>query len=150
MILTNSKERTRFLKFTVVGGLGALVDFGTFNLLISLFGVPPILANMVSFSAAVTSNFTWNRYWTYPDSRGKNMTAQLGQFALVNLIGLLIRTPIFAVLHLPLQTAFEKTPLALPLSSEVLGNNLALAAAVGTVLFWNFFVNRYWTYSDVE
>ena len=74
----------------------------------------------------------------------------MGQFALVNLIGLLIRTPIFAVLHLPLQTVFEEAFLSLPLSPEVLGNNLALAVAVGIVLFWNFFVNRYWTYSDVE
>jgi putative flippase GtrA len=30
------------------------------------------------------------------------------------------------------------------------GKNLALALAVGIVMFWNFFVNRYWTYSDVD
>ncbi len=32
-ILTNSQERTRFLKFMAVGAFGALVDFGIANLL---------------------------------------------------------------------------------------------------------------------
>ncbi|HHH81822.1 MAG TPA: hypothetical protein ENL35_02400 [Chloroflexi bacterium] len=31
-----------------------------------------------------------------------------------------------------------------------LGRNLALALAVIVVLFWNFGVNRVWTYSDVS
>ena len=30
-----------------------------------------------------------------------------------------------------------------------MGNNIALAVAVIIVMFWNFFVNRFWTYSDV-
>jgi putative flippase GtrA len=36
------------------------------------------------------------------------------------------------------------------LPPDVMGENLTLAIAVLIVLFWNFFVNRYWTYSDVE
>ena len=28
--------------------------------------------------------------------------------------------------------------------------NLTLALAVGIVMLWNFFVNRYWTYNDVD
>jgi putative flippase GtrA len=31
-----------------------------------------------------------------------------------------------------------------------LGYNAAKVIATIVVLFWNFFVNRYWTYSDVE
>ena len=31
-----------------------------------------------------------------------------------------------------------------------LGDNLALVLAVIVVMFWNFFVNRYWTYNDVQ
>jgi hypothetical protein len=36
------------------------------------------------------------------------------------------------------------------ITAEFLAANLALAVAVIVVMFWNFFVNRYWTYSDVE
>jgi len=62
----NSKEITRFLKFCVVGTLGALIDFGGLNLLILTFGFSKILANTCSFTAAVISNFIWNRLWTFP------------------------------------------------------------------------------------
>ena len=33
----NNKEVTRFLRFAVVGTIGAVVDFGVFNLLSSVF-----------------------------------------------------------------------------------------------------------------
>jgi putative flippase GtrA len=36
------------------------------------------------------------------------------------------------------------------INATVLGRNLALALAVIAVLFWNFFINRIWTYSDVK
>jgi hypothetical protein len=35
-------------------------------------------------------------------------------------------------------------------SPDVLSDNLTLAIAVIIVLFWTFFINRYWTYGDVE
>ena len=95
MILKDSKERGRFLRFMVVGTIGAVIDLGTFNLLSSVLGVPALFAQAVSFSLAVVSNFLWNRYWTYPDSRNKPVVSQLGQFLIVSVIGLTIRTLIF-------------------------------------------------------
>lgn len=154
------REFVRFYRFSIVGTIGAVVDFGSFNLLTIVFGVGGVLASMFSFVAAVISNFVWNRYWTYPDSRSKRVHRQALQFGLVNLIGLAIRTPIFALLQFPaarlVDLAFAEagpwlanSPLAMvrPLT---LGRNLALAAAVLFVLLWNFSVNRIWTYSDVE
>jgi hypothetical protein len=67
----NEKELERFLKFLVVGTVGFAVDFGTLNLLKLVFGFQLLVANTISFSLAVLSNFTWNRLWTYPDSRSK-------------------------------------------------------------------------------
>jgi putative flippase GtrA len=40
--------------------------------------------------------------------------------------------------------------LAARLSPAVAGSNMALALAVIIVLFWNFGVNRLWTYSDAK
>ncbi|TEU00972.1 MAG: GtrA family protein [Anaerolineales bacterium] len=156
------REINRFLKFSVVGIIGAVVDFGSFNLLANMLGVASIVASVISFSAAVTSNFLWNRYWTYPDSRSKPVSQQVIQFTSVNLVGLVIRTPIFAFSEAPLiQYSENLLPLVqsiLPesiaslgfLNAIVLGRNLALALAVIVVLFWNFFINRIWTYSDAE
>lgn len=150
-ILTNSRERTRFLKFATVGVIGAMVDFGTFNLLSSLVGLSAVVASIFSFMAAIISNFTWNRYWTYPDSRSKRISQQLVQFSLVSVIGLMIRTPIIAILE-PLFRRLFLRAVPLPvrfLPGNVLAENLALAIAVIVVMFWNFFINRYWTYNDV-
>ena len=150
MILTDSKERTRFLRFSVVGAIGAIVDFGTFNLLISLAHVLPIISSVISFTAAVASNFIWNRFWTYPESRSKPLARQVTQFTVVNVAGLAIRTPIFAGLEHPIAKLFTKWNLSLPVSPQFLGHNIALAIAVGVVMLWNFFINRYWTYNDID
>ncbi|HSR46574.1 MAG TPA: GtrA family protein [Anaerolineales bacterium] len=152
---TRPKELTRFLKFSVVGAIGFVIDFGTFNLLHGRAGVAEIPASVVSFLAAVTSNFLWNRYWTYPDSRTKSVRRQAIQFGVVSLAGLAIRTPAFALLLGPCTdlagSILAVSPaLAAVTTADTLGANLALGAVVVIVLFWNFFVNRYWTYADVD
>ncbi|HEY5668438.1 MAG TPA: GtrA family protein [Anaerolineales bacterium] len=150
-ILTNSRERTRFLRFAVVGMIGAVIDFGVANLLVYVFFAPLVIAGTISFISAILSNFFWNRYWTYPDSRSKPIAQQLIQFAVVNGLGLTIRIPILRWLEPVLFRLFSRLPFSLPVfSPDVLAKNLTLAVAVLIVMFWNFFVNRYWTYSDVE
>ena len=149
MILTNSRERVRFIKFAVVGAVGAVIDFSLFNIQTSIFKIPPIIAQAFSFSAAVTSNFLWNRFWTYPDSRSKAISHQLIQFFVVNVIGLLIRTPLIGWIGPLLITLFVQIRLPLNITPDLAGHNIALAIAVGTVMLWNFFINRFWTYSDV-
>lgn len=150
-ILVNPRERRRFFRFLVVGMFGAVVDFGIENLLHRLFGLPYVWSGTISFICAILSNFFWNRYWTYPDSRSKPIMGQLVQFAIVNAAGLGIRIPILRFLEPVMTRLFSHLPdqyLFLPY--DAMGENLTLAIAVGIVLFWNFFVNRYWTYSDVE
>ena len=150
-LLKDPRERKRFLKFAMVGAIGFVIDFGLFNLLSTLLSVDPVVAQGVSFCMAVTSNFLWNRYWTYPDSRAKALTFQIGQFALVSFAGLLIRTPIFALLEPALITGATNLQVAkYGVSPVFLGHNAALAIVVGIVMMWNFFVNRYWTYNDID
>ncbi len=151
ILLHNQRERTRFLRFAVVGILGAAVDFGVMNLLVTLLSFSLVSAGTISFLAAILSNFTWNRYWTYPDSRSKPINRQLFEFLVVNIAGLLIRLPILAFVD-PL---IYKLTSMLPIIStrfdvQFISHNLTLAFAVIIVMFWNFFVNRYWTYGDVE
>jgi len=149
VLITNRRERSRFFRFAVVGVFGAIVDFGTFNLLTSVFGVWAVLSSVISFVAAIINNFVWNRYWTYPDSRSKPIAQQLMLFSLISVAGLLIRTPLFAFLEGRLTNLFMTLRLPLGISPVFLGHNLALAIAVIVVMFWNFFVNRYWTYNDI-
>lgn len=167
----NPKEAERFFKFAIVGAIGFIVDFGVLNLLlhpflfllqdgmalntaVSIFSSnPPSLAEefagTVSFICAIISNFLFNRYYTYPDSRDKGLVSQFVQFSLVSVAGIFIRLPI-----LWLTTGFFQDTVAKIASLEPfafrIGANLALIVAVIVVMFWNFFVNRYWTYNDVS
>lgn len=151
MILNNPKERTRFLRFAVVGLMGAVVDFGVANLLVGVFSSPLVLAGTISFIAAILSNFTWNRYWTYPDSRSKPVGRQLVEFSVVSVIGLFIRIPTLAFMEPRVLAFVESLPLEIHfLTTDTISDNITLAIAVIIVMFWNFFVNRYWTYGDVD
>lgn len=141
------------MRFAVVGVIGAAVDFGVMNLLVTFLKSPFLLAGTISFLCAILSNFTWNRYWTYPDSRSKRIRQQLVQFVLVSVIGLVLRTPILALLEPIMLRFFDVIHLSLPImvfTPVFLAHNLTLAVAVITVMFWNFFANRYWTYGDVD
>jgi putative flippase GtrA len=149
-MLNDSKERTRFMKFAAVGTVGALIDFGVMNLLTHLADMNLVEAGTISFTCAVASNFIWNRLWTYPESRSRPLLGQLGMFFLVNVAGIAIRIPILHYFEPPLYRFFENFFHASPNSAEFYAKNLTLAAAVGIVMLWNFFVNRYWTYNDID
>lgn len=147
-LFNDSSERTRFLKFATVGAIGTVVDFAVYNLLNIVFRVPPVISQAISFSVAVVNNFFWNRHWTYPESRSKAAHHQMAQFGLVNVVGLIIRTPIIGYLEHPFgvlagNVGFQSA------TANVMGHNLALALAIGIVMLWNYFINRYWTYNDV-
>jgi putative flippase GtrA len=150
MILTNSKERNRFYKFALVGTLGAAIDFGVMNLLSHFTNISLVYAGTISFICAVCSNFIWNRYWTYPESRSRPLFHQLTMFFLVNLAGVAIRIPTLHYVEPPVLHFFEGVFHASHKTAEFYANNITLAAAVGIVMIWNFFVNRYWTYNDID
>ncbi len=146
----NRKEVVRFIKFSGVGALGAVVDFTFLNLAHRLFpwpqffgdglvlsvGWPLLAANSLSFTLAVLSNFTWNRLWTFPESRNRPIRQQLPQFTLVNIIGLAINNFILLTMQIVLSDFFD----------DPWDYNLAKAIAIAIVLFWNFGANRLWTY----
>jgi putative flippase GtrA len=144
------KERNRFLKFAAVGALGAVIDFGVMNLLTHLANMPLVLAGTISFMFAVASNFVWNRVWTYPESRSRHVMSQLGMFFVVNAAGVALRIPTLHYLEPPILQFLERLFNSSPQSTEVYARNLTLAVAVGIVMLWNYFVNRYWTYNDID
>ncbi|SRR5581483_4077206 len=134
-------ELKRFIKFAIVGGIGAVVDVTVLTVLVFVFHVPDYFANIVSVACAIVSNFTWNTLWTFPESRLQNtLHRHFAQFALVNLVGLGINELVFVTTdHL----FFE------PLLGQI-GIYPAKLFAIGIVLFWNFGINRIWTYRHIK
>lgn len=165
-----SKEVERFLKFAVVGLIGAVIDSATLFIL-QWTVLPPTLqepidinvaiAQTIAFVAAILSNFTWNRLWTYPDSRSRSMRRQMVQFALISLIGWLGRTVWITLAHQPLGNllmpillpeiqVFRPGYVPSPTGEAKLGTMAAWLIGVAIVMVWNFLANRYWTYNDVD
>ena len=163
--LRQNKEVERFLKFAVVGVVGAIIDYTTYTILNRLgwfdsvklrlpFGL--ILTGLgisgtVALTLAVISNFIWNRYWTYPDSRSKPIILQLLLFFGINVVGVFIRIPIIELLSKPFANiALSILPHLQQSTVTWLGETGSWGLAVVIVMFWNFFVNRYLTYNDVK
>ena len=162
---SNAKEVERFLKFATVGIIGAIIDFGVLNLLQATVLSPAdpnkslkvAVATGAAFVSAVSSNFVWNRYWTYPDSRTRSIQRQWVQFFLVSLVGLTFRLvwvrSLYGILGSVGFDVLEGVGVVDAMSDtgeSRLGTNIAQFFAVWIVMIWNFFVNRYWTYNDVE
>lgn len=162
---SKAKEVERFLKFATVGIIGAIIDFGVLNLLQTTVLAPNepsvslkvAIATGAAFVSAVSSNFVWNRYWTYPDSRTRPIQQQWFQFFLVSLAGLLFRLVWVRTLYTPLGNfGLDVLKAANVVESmdatdiKRLGTNFAQFFSVWIVMVWNFFVNRYWTYNDVD
>lgn len=157
----NPREAERFAKFLVVGTIGFIIDFGTLTFLVEVVDLPGlvaeytqfsetvglILANTISFSLAVLSNFTLNRYWTYPESRVKRKRVQLPQFTVVSVIGLILNNTILALTTPIFNWLLATMPF---IHGSINGYMPAKILATVVVLFWNFFINRYWTYNNVE
>jgi len=178
--LDERKEAKRFSKFAIVGIIGFVIDFTVSNILWAMlpegfevaipFGLEPIsyigFGGSMGFIAAVASNFIWNRYWTYPDSRSKPVTYQVVSFFGINIAGYIIRILILEnITELIIEFLASLSGVmqfAVNILSPVLtnvntadvalwaGKNITLAFSVVVVMFWNFFVNRYFTYNDVD
>ena len=156
-LLANPSRVKRFAKFAVVGAIGAVVDFVVLNIMKVVFEniglgvgwdvsmkpheIQLAAANIISFSAAVLSNFTWNRLWTFPESRERPLGKQLVQFTIVSVLGLIINTVLLLVMD---RYVFQR------FFDPRVSYNLAKAVAIGVVLFWNFGMNLIWTYRGIE
>ncbi|MFC8045046.1 GtrA family protein [Nocardia sp. NPDC057353] len=68
---TDVDLKTQIIRFTLTGGLSAVVDFGLYLLLYKLVGLPLDLAKALGFVAGTTTAYLINRRWTFqaPPSR---------------------------------------------------------------------------------
>ena len=114
----------KFLKFCIVGFSGMIVDFGTTWLLKEKVKVNKYIANSTGFILAASSNYLFNRFWTF-HSVNPRIVYEYGSFILISLVGLAINNLIIFLLN-------EKMKLNFYLSKLF---------AVGVVTIWNFFMN---------
>ncbi|WP_394551999.1 GtrA family protein [Agromyces sp. MMS24-JH15] len=128
-------------QFGIVGGAGFLLDVGLFNLLTLTALSPqsvhggPLVAKVISTTAAITANWLGNRWLTFRDHRRTDLLREAVEFGLVSIGGSLIAVLCLGMTHYVLH---HTSVLADNLSANVLG--LALGSA------FRFVAYRYWVY----
>ena len=115
-------------KFCIVGAVGYLINLAVYDALLHA-GVHYLVAATCSFLVAVTSNYTWNRLWTFREHRG-HIGIQGMRFFLVSLAALGAN---LLVLHLLVVYGG-------------LGRLLAQAIAIVLVTPLNFVGNKLWSF----
>jgi len=120
---------SRFLRFSLVGGSGVLVNSGVF-LALMLSGLAPLPASAASAELAILWNFTLNDRWTWSPS-GVRWPVRLGRYHVVGAIGMAINLGVLVVL-VPSTTALQ-------------ANLSGIMAAV----VWGFIANDRWTWAIV-
>jgi putative flippase GtrA len=74
---------TQLAKFCVVGAVGYAINLAVYAVVLHS-GLHYLVAATLSFLVAVTSNYTWNRLWTFRDRR-RGVAAQGMRFFIVSL-----------------------------------------------------------------
>jgi dolichol-phosphate mannosyltransferase len=120
----------QLFKFGVVGGSGYLINLGVFAFLSGNLGVYHALAAVGAFCVAVTSNFLWNRYWTFGPGEGL-AHMQAARFLVVSVACLAINLVL-------LEAIVDNTSI-----SELAAQAIAVAVAMP----FNFLGNKLWTFA---
>jgi putative flippase GtrA len=120
----------QLLKFGVVGGSGYLINLGVFAFLSGNLGVFHMVAAVGAFCVAVTSNFLWNRYWTFGPGEGL-AHMQAARFLAVSVGCLAINLVVLEAL----------------VASSSISELAAQAIAVAVAMPFNFLGNKLWTFA---
>ena len=122
----------RFIKFSVVGLSGTLVNMAIYALAVNS-GLYYLIAAIISFLFAVTNNFYWNFRWTFKGQAAfRSRRNKYSRFLAVSVLNLGIN---LLLLRLFVETlAMDKT--------------LAQLVSIGLVSILNFLMNSRFTFGE--
>jgi len=131
MLKNKLKEFVVFMKYSIVGVTGTILDVGSLYFFVEMMHIPMLFAVAMSFVLAVVNNYLLNRVWTFRSSH-PNVRKQFIKFFIVSLIGLALTELCMAVFVYLLDLWYI----------------LAKLATSVVVLTWNFLANKNWTFAD--
>jgi putative flippase GtrA len=120
----------QLFKFGLVGGSGYVINLGVFTLLSGPVGVHYVAAAIGAFCVAVSSNFFWNRHWTFAAGHG-HAGFQAARFFAISIAALAVNLIVLETL----------------IVTASLGDLPAQAIAVAVAMPFNFVGNKLWTFA---
>lgn len=119
----------KFLKFGIVGLSGIAVDFFFTWICKEKLKWNKFLSNSIGFIIAATTNYIFNRIWTF-QSNSTDIGREYFSFFGISLIGLALNNLFIYIFHEKLKINFY----------------LAKAFAISLVAIWNFIANYLFTF----
>jgi putative flippase GtrA len=114
----------KFFKFIIVGFSGLIVDFSITFLLKEKLKIHRYFANSAGFTVAASTNYLFNRFWTF-ESNNPKVLQEFSTFFIISLVGLLINNLFLFVFEKKLKFYFAKF------------------LAIMVTSLWNFSANYY-------
>jgi len=121
----------QFIKFCIIGGIAAIIHFSILHTFTEWLKIWYIISNTFGFVISAIFNFLANKFWTFRNTlKGREIFKQLSKFTMVLVSGLVINNIIIYLV------------------TEFVGFDYRLSwvFATGVVTFWNFSLNRFWTF----
>ncbi len=141
-----SRRAKILVKFSLVGGIGTMVDFLFYKIFINMLALTPATAKGFSAEVAIINNFFLNNFWTFKYRKTKtNMWQKLGIFNLVSLGGLILSVLIVKFLHHTYGDGFTWIG-----TKKIAYNNFYFFATIPFVMIWNFTANHFITWRHQE
>jgi dolichol-phosphate mannosyltransferase len=127
-------ERSKtFLKFSVVGATGVVVNLVSFTILIN-FGLNKFITSPVAIELSIMSNFLFNHFWTFSDRASNGRIHIRGlKFNIISVVALVVSYSTFLLLSMI-------NPTGIP--------QIHQAAGIVPATLINYFLNAYWTFKD--
>ena len=124
-----SELLVKIIRFGIVGASGTVVDFSVTYLFKERIKVHKYAANGFGFLAGASSNYIFNRIWTFQSQNPDILLEYLTFLALAS-VGLLINTTLLYFFETKLKVSFYKAK---------------FLAILGT-MFWNFLSNYFFNF----
>lgn len=121
-----------FFKFSIVGAINTVVDFGVFSLLISN-GCSILLSQTISYSCGMLNSFIMNRSWTFKENKKNEYTEPL-KYLVANVTTLILVSML----------------LLLFINQVNLPVLVAKVVCTGIGMIINFLSSKFWVFQRIE
>lgn len=128
--IINRKGVRELVKFALVGSTSTVIDFIILNICIKFLTLTIPFATFWGFIFGTINGYLLNNRWTFGDRNKSANSRDLIKYTIISAVGLGLTE---LIMH------------QLAVKSD-LHYNLAKLIAVFIVFFWNFFINRAWTF----
>jgi putative flippase GtrA len=120
----------KIIKFAAVGASGMLVDFGVTYLAKEKINLNKYVSNTLGFFSAATTNFIFNRLWTF-ESSDPAVATQYFKFILLSIVGVMLSNFFIYIFNGRMKWNFY----------------FAKLVSIAIVMFWNFFASYFFTFN---